>query len=72
MWDYIAQTRQNELRSQADARRLARALQGSHRQPLARQFRLLLAAMSSRLLTQRPAATQSLISPREMQSCVDA
>lgn len=72
MWEYIAQTRQNELRSQADARRLARSVQGSRRQPLARQFRLLLAAMSSRLQTQRPAATRPLISPQEMQSCVDA
>lgn len=72
MRHYIAQTRQNDLRREAAARRLARFTRSEHRLTPIRFIRSLFARFSFGVQPCRQTAADSLIAIREMQPCVDA
>lgn len=72
MWDYIAQTRQNEFRREAAARRLVKAARVERCLTLTRTFQSLIANINTWLQPRSHTAVRPLISSREMQPCVDA
>jgi hypothetical protein len=72
MWDYIAQTRQTDLRREAAARRLAKVARVERRLTLTRTFRSLIANINTWLQPRSDTASRPLITSREMQPCADA
>lgn len=72
MWDYIAQSRQNDFRREAASHRLVRSARTERRHILVQAFQPLLANINAWLQLHRHTTVRPLIRVQEMQSCADA